>query len=631
MINANSGSQASHSLLLRAGEQEPKSMTTPYSALLRNRKGLRNELSGDRTRSQPQFRVLSQSVRLLILPDKLDDGQIETLYARAVALGALKASSIEFTNLILTALKAPKRVMLALKREQQRLSDDWIAKLTVLHIDWLEQTAKYGIMQDYAPYRVLPSPVKGEGSSIPTTSYDGFKHEGHESTTTPPRRPPMPRPRSSHTESGDDEQEPWHTKRAKRETSVESGSSQRSREREWSQESGSPLQASKSEVETPQSFQLLPPSSSSPQSSDCPPWRNSEFSCERPTPLISVHNQALVNELEVIRRQRALTSQTWSERSYSNCLSAIKAFPQPICDVNIKDVRNLKGVGQKMVGLVEQFCENAKRSKDGAGYIVEAQQIRGDPATEILAGFMELYGVGPVSARTLYEEGCRTFEDVIGKGKSLATQLDVADCYRILPDLETKIPRAEVEEIARLIHAEMESLLPGTFYQVCGGYRRGKSMSNDVDIVLSNCSPDFSHRLDFIDRMLKQLRRKGLMSYAVNVMGAGEAFETVGSIDVAQIVVLPPKSSIVLQPRHRRVDLIFCAPRIYGAAILGWTGSKTFEKDLRRWAQRKGYKFHSSGLRTRDDDRLVETPTELDVFRILQLPWMPPEYRNCDA
>lgn len=603
-------------------------MTTPYSASLRNRKGLRNELSGDRTRSQPQFRVLSQSVRLLILPDKLDDGQIEALYARAVALGALKASSIEFTNLILTALKAPKRVMLALKREQQGLADDWIAKLTVLHVDWLEQTAEFGIMQDYAPYRVLP--VKGEGNSIPATAYDGMKHDGHESTA-PPRRPPMPRPRSSHTESGDDGQESWHTKRPKREMSVESASSsQRSREREWSQERETRPQPSKSEVETPQSSKLLP-TSPSPQSSACPAWRNSEFSCERPTPLVSVHNQALVDELEIIRRQRALTSQTWSERSYSNCLSAIKAFPQPICDVSIKDVRNLKGVGQKMVGLVEQFCENAKRSTDGKGYIVEAQQIRGDPATEILAGFMELYGVGPVSARTLYEEGCRTFEDVISKGKSLATQLDVADCYRILPDLETKIPRAEVEEIARLIHAEMESLLPGTFYDVCGGYRRGKSMSNDVDIVLSNCSPDFSHRLDFIHRMLKQLRRKGLMSYAVNIMGAGEAFETAGSIDVAQIVVLPPKSSIVLQPRHRRVDLIFCAPRIYGAAILGWTGSKTFEKDLRRWAQRKGYKFHSSGLRSRDDDRLVETPTELDVFRILQLPWMPPEYRNCDA
>ncbi|CAO1632166.1 unnamed protein product [Jaminaea pallidilutea] len=90
----------------------------------------------------------------------------------------------------------------------------------------------------------------------------------------------------------------------------------------------------------------------------------------------------------------------------------------------------------------------------------------------------------------------------------------------------------------------MESLLPGTFYEVCGGYKRDKSMSNDLNIVLTNCNPDFSHRLDFIDRMLKQLRRKGLMSYAVNVMCAEEAFETAGSIDVAQIVVLPPKSSI---------------------------------------------------------------------------------------
>lgn len=72
-----------------------------------------------------------------------------------------------------------------------------------------------------------------------------------------------------------------------------------------------------------------------------------------------------------------------------------------------------------------------------------------------------------------------------------------------------RIPRAEVEEIAALVHREMENIRSGSQYTICGGasvgalsrrllvlttsvlsnagYRRGKKMSGDVDLVVSEC------------------------------------------------------------------------------------------------------------------------------------------------
>lgn len=536
------------------------------------------KISGDRTVAQPQFRVLSQAVRCFVLPDKLSKDEVQDLYDQIVGLGALTAT-IDYANLILTGVRAPKRVALALKREQKDLvSDEWIAKLPVLHIDWLADCVKKQIMQEYGPYRV----IRGDGAedALPSTA------------TTKRRRA------SSRGSPGDD----LFGKRPRRELSSAVSDHSPS-----------------------------PPLFVAANEADTPPYKNSEYCCQRPTPFKSTHNQRLVDELEVIRKQRALTSQQWSERSYSGCLSAIKAYPHPICRQDLKTVRELKGVGKKMIGLIEQYCDR--------GHIVEAQQIRGDPANEILFDFMDLYGVGPVSARGLYEMGCRTFEDVIAKGKSLATQLKVEDCYRILPDLKTKIPRAEVEEIARVIHAELEAICPGSFYKICGGYRRGKMQSNDVDIVVSNddatSAPFMSQRLEVINRLLLQLKKKGLMSYSVNIMGGGasEDFqrETRGHLDIAEIVFLPRASPSIPVPRHRRIDLVFCSPVIYGAAVLGWTGSRNFEKDIRRFAKYKGYKFDSSGLVTREEGKLVETRQEEDVFRILGLAWMPPELRNCDA
>ncbi|CAO1636437.1 unnamed protein product [Sympodiomycopsis kandeliae] len=551
------------------------------------------KISGDRTVAQPQFRILSQAVRCFILPDKLTREEVQKLQDEVIGMGALTAE-IDYTNLILTDLRAPKRIISALKREQKLLvSDEWIARIPILHIDWLRDSATKKIMQDYEPYRVIPE-VKQEGRA------EAFDIKANDAMAAKRERSPTGNDRGS---SGSEREDDGYTtptpsrKRVKAEQRNETHSNA--------------------------------PAFISVSAKDAPLWQNSEYCCQRPTPFLSVHNQDLVNELEVIRKQRALTSQQWSERSYSGCLSAIKAYPNPICSENLKTIRNLKGVGRKMIGLIEQFCSN--------GHIVEAQQIRSDPANDILFAFMELYGVGPVSARSLYEMGCRTFKDVIAKGKSLATQLKVEDCYRILPDLQTKIPRVEVEEIARLIHAEIETFCPGSFYEICGGYRRGKMQSNDVDIVISNSrsEPFIKERLAVINRLLVLLKRKGLMSYSVNIMGGGasENFQsaTRGHLDIAEIVFLPPKSALITTPRHRRIDLVFCSPRIYGAAVLGWTGSRNFEKDIRRFARLKGYKLDSSGIVTLEDEQLVDTREEKDVFKLLGLAWMPPELRNCDA
>lgn len=538
------------------------------------------QISGDRSQPQPQFRVLSQAVRCFILPDKLPPKEREERYDELRALGGLVAT-IQYANLILTVLKAPKRIQLALHREQQDLSDEWIAQIPVLDIDWLRETAERGVMQDYDRFRVLPA------TSAPTNTVGKREHsDDYEVRATTPVK--------IEEEEGSEEEEIILTPRKK------------SKMKEASSSSTHGAVASQDPL--------------------APPYKDSEYSCERPTPLVSVHNQGLVDELEIIRKERALVSQQWSERSYSGCIAAVKAYPHPICSQSIKKVRSLKGIGQKTMTVIEQYCET--------GRSVEATAIRNDPANAILFSFMDLYGIGPVSARTMYEAGCRTFEDIVKRGKSLATQLDVEDCLSILPDLKSKIPRKEVEEIARMIHRELQAICPGTFYEICGGYRRGKPESNDVDIVFSSEDPAFvTRRQGIIDELLLNMKKKGLMSYSVSVShSAGEAVETRGNVDLAEIVFLPPRMlPIIPEPRHRRVDLVFCNPKIYGAAVLGWTGSRNFERDIRRWAHRWGYKLHSSGLTDQETGEVPETRTEEDVFRLLHLPWMPPHLRNCDA
>jgi len=75
-----------------------------------------------------------------------------------------------------------------------------------------------------------------------------------------------------------------------------------------------------------------------------------------------------------------------------------------------------------------------------------------------------------------------------------------------------------------------------------------------------------------------------------------------------------PESNSNKNPNiHRRVDIIISPYHTIGAAVLGWSGATTFERDIRVWCQReKGWKFDSSGVRDRRTGAVLdlESPSE---------------------
>lgn len=356
-----------------------------------------------------------------------------------------------------------------------------------------------------------------------------------------------------------------------------------------------------------------------------PAWQNVEYACLRPSPLKSRYNQSLVDELEVLRLQRIQSGkQDMNATAYGRAISAVKALPFALAP-NPSKAKNLKGVGPKIAKLIVQFYSQ--------GHIAEAESIRKDQSFQIMTQFMELYGVGPKRAREYYSQGARTLDDVIKMGGSLGTHLHIQECLRILPDLRSKIPRAEVLEIAQMIQAELDLIRPGCIHTICGGFRRGKIESNDVDIVITDPNPkDMNSQITNMEDLLRQLKKKALLTHVVNVTTPSSTYEAVYShLDIAEIVVLPPTSAVIPVARHRRVDIIFCPYSTYGAAILGWTGSRQFERDLRLLAKHRGFKFHSTGIVNQDGHRPHQTPKEQDIFDLLQIPYMPPHLRNCDA
>ncbi|KAI0710318.1 Nucleotidyltransferase [Cerioporus squamosus] len=371
----------------------------------------------------------------------------------------------------------------------------------------------------------------------------------------------------------------------------------------------------------------------------------SRYACQRASPLVCP-NQVLVRELDIIRRSRALEGEERSALSYERAASVLKAYPHEIR--SLKQVQKLPFIGVKISGLVEEFLDTGK--------ITEAETIKSSERFQTLTLFSSIYGIGPSTAIRLYNLGLRSLKDLeVYYGvepEDMAQQSQIVEVDRgqhmgdeglgdswirvalgLREDLAKKIPRAEVEEIGRVVMRQLEELEPGCVSTIVGGYRRGKAESNDVDIVFTH--PDPSKVKGLCKRFVHTLHDRGMVTHVMHLSGfhGHNALRTHhwDSLEKALTVFIMPPSSPFHTGTRRRLDLIFAAPDVYWTAVIGWTGSIMFQRDIRQWAKDKlGMKFDSSGITRRYDSKEFFPKTEKEVFDLFGLEWVDPTWRNAD-
>ncbi|KAF6763040.1 DNA polymerase mu [Ephemerocybe angulata] len=364
-------------------------------------------------------------------------------------------------------------------------------------------------------------------------------------------------------------------------------------------------------------------------------WR-ARYAVQRASPLVCP-NQGLANELSILRRARELEGLEKNALAY-----------------------------ERAIGVILEYIET--------GSIPEAQTTLASERYQSLSLFASIYGIGPSKARQFYDMGMRSIEDLeryydVAPGATLKTPAELDEFMRemeaevaftpngkrvrregTVPDitvpvalalrgeLDAPIPRDEVEEMRDVVMRELAELQPGCVSTIVGGYRRGKPMSNDADIVISHQDWEKGKTLipGLCKRLCARLYQKGLVTHVMHLSGfhGYNALRTEhwDSLEKALTVFKlkpTPENPVRI---HRRLDLIFALPESYWTAVIGWTGSKMFQRDLRLWAkQEKGMKFDSVALTRRHDTRRFLPKSEKEVFDILGLPWIDPTMRNADA
>ncbi|MBN1682791.1 DNA polymerase/3'-5' exonuclease PolX [Candidatus Bathyarchaeota archaeon] len=264
-----------------------------------------------------------------------------------------------------------------------------------------------------------------------------------------------------------------------------------------------------------------------------------------------------------------------------------------------------------------------------------------------------------------------TLEDIPGIGKSIsATIIEILDYGQstILEELKESLPKGVQElmelegigpRIAMKFVTELKIVNIDQLEQAAkeGKIRdlRGFGEKKEANILQS--IKDYKNRqtrfllgsiLPVVDEMV--LWMKG--SSSVNKIEVAGSFrrkkETVGDLDllvasnnvdesserfismppIERIVSHGPTRSTVYLKGHLQVDCRIIKPEAYGAALQYFTGSKEHNVKLRTIGVKLGYKLNEYGLFNRENDELVASETEEEIYNLLGMDWIPPELRE---
>lgn len=184
-------------------------------------------------------------------------------------------------------------------------------------------------------------------------------------------------------------------------------------------------------------------------------------------------------------RRKADHHAKYKVRVYERAARALKFYPTTLTRRNVhlikeKKVRILSGES-----IYKQLVDCVTKGR--------APPIDGIERADFKATkqFMDIWGVGPVTAAQLWKSGYKSIDDLReaerrspGTTGLHASQLNGLELYE---DLQRRIPRAEVKEIEEVVLGVAERVYgPGLRGMACGSYRRGKATCGDVDVILTH-------------------------------------------------------------------------------------------------------------------------------------------------
>ncbi|WP_417375503.1 DNA polymerase/3'-5' exonuclease PolX [Gimesia maris] len=288
-------------------------------------------------------------------------------------------------------------------------------------------------------------------------------------------------------------------------------------------------------------------------------------------------------------------------RAYRNAARTISGLPDSIQDIvesDPKELQDLPGIGKDLAEKIVMIVETST--------LPQLEELKEQIPADVVR-MLDIPGIGPKKVAFLFSElSIQSLDDLKAaaengviaeqKGFGKKTEQIILEGLEHLNQAGNRVRLAEAKAQSDAIIHDLSKLDSVQQISEAGSCRRRKESVGDLDVLVTSSQP-------------------------AEVMDALADHELVNKVlargDTKQRVRL--NSGLEL-------DLRVVPEESYGAALLYFTGSKEHNIVLRRRSQDRGLKLNEYGLFR--EDELISGKTEEEVYKALDLPWIPPEIRE---
>ena len=295
-------------------------------------------------------------------------------------------------------------------------------------------------------------------------------------------------------------------------------------------------------------------------------------------------------------------------RSYRNAAEAIEALPQQISDLisEPKQVLAIPGIGKGMLENLQEMFRDGRLSlhaqllKKYRPSMLELLRVQGlGPRTVALMWtayqVCDLEGV-----EKLAREGKIRTLPRMGEKQEQKLLKAIEDYRRIAGRFLLNVAEEQAQKIAEHLkdYRGVEKAIPA------GSLRRGRETVGDLDILVTGPA------------CLNQRDREPLIDHIIKLPGLME-------------ILARGENKVSFRLRGgMQVDVRFLPPESFGAALQYFTGSKGHNVSLRQRALKMGYTLSEYSLARVEDKQPVAGKSEAEIYRTLNLDYVPPEMRE---
>jgi len=291
----------------------------------------------------------------------------------------------------------------------------------------------------------------------------------------------------------------------------------------------------------------------------------------------------------------------WKSIAYDRAARAVESYPERLEDLARDPSRKLTeipGVGEDLAKKIVELIETGKSE-------YHQEQLKKIPHG--LLDLLRLQTVGPQKVRLFLKElNVKNIDDLEAAAKSGRLRelpgMSVKSEQNILKAIEAERRTSgrfrldtalrAAEELTEYLKKfkGVEQVTPA------GSLRRGRDTVGDLDLLVTGRD------------------HPGIAEHFVKFPG------------MAQLLARGEDKVSLKLKNDLQVDVRMLEPASYGAALAYFTGSKEHNVALRERAKRRGWKLSEYGLF--DGDKVIAGRTEEEIYKRLDLPWIPPELRE---